>query len=193
MKGGRERMLVRFVFLSFWRYIDPVYYSLTRLQYLCSDQEKGIFRVRLTRYKGKNVTLSDGTEICKNDLLVKIHLHNIKVIKDCTPMKNDLSKGKAVFKMVLDSMPYLASYIYNHPKKEKIKGVIGITLINKGVKGLGFECVLPESKLYTQFKKISQMFIYLLSHSTISVENFKKHHPVYLMMSKEKLMEKYKN
>jgi hypothetical protein len=185
-------MLVRFVFLSFWRYIDPIYFLLTRLQYLCSEQGKGIFRVRLTKYKGKDIILSDGTEICKNDLLVKIHLHNIKVIKDCTHIKNELSKGKAVFKMVQDSMPHLASYIHNHPSKGRIKGVIGITLINKGYKRLGFECVLPESKLYKQFKKISQLFIYLLSHSTISAENIKKHHLVYLMMSKEKLLEKYK-
>ena len=186
-------MLIRFIFLSFWRYIDPIYFSLTRLQYPCSDQGNGIFRVRLTRYKGKNVMLSDGSEICKNDLLVKIHLHNIKVIKDCTHMKNELLKGKAVFKMVLDSMPQLASYIYNHPSEEKIKGIIGITLINRGYKRLGFECIRPESKLYKQFKKISQLFIYVLSHSTFSVKNIKKHHPVYLMMSKEKLMEKYKN
>jgi hypothetical protein len=95
--------------------------------------------------------------------------------------------------MVQDSMPHLASYIYNHPDKERIKGVIGITLLNKGYKPLGFECAFPENKFYTQFKKLSQLFIYVLSSSSISVANIKKHHPVYLMMSKEKLLEKYKD
>lgn len=186
-------MLVRLVLLSIWKYLDPVYFSLTRLQYLCPDRKaEGVFRVRVTRYKGKDVVLSDGIMICKNDLLLKIHLHNVRILEDFSTIKNELSKGRAIFRRVMDSMPHLAAFILNHPEEARIKGIIGITLINKGFRPLGFECILPENKLYTWFKKTSQIPIYLLSCSRVSVASIKKHHPVYLMMSKEKLMEHYK-
>jgi hypothetical protein len=107
-------------------------------------------------------------------------------------MKKELLRGRGVFKRVMDSMPLLAEFILNHPEEAKIKGVIGITLINKGFRPLGFECALPENKLYSWFKKTSHIPIYLLSCSRISVAHIKKHHPVYLIMSKEKLMEKYR-
>ncbi len=186
-------MLVRSVLLSIWKCLDLIYFSLNRLQYLSPDRKgKGVFRVRLTRYKGKDVELSDGIMICKNDLLLKIHLHNVRLLQDFSYIKNELSKGRGVFRQVMDSMPLLAVFIHNHPEEARIKGIIGITLINKGFRPLGFECVQPDNKLYSWFKKTSQIPIYLLSCSKVSVENIKKLHPVYLIMSKEKLMEKYK-
>lgn len=186
-------MVIRLICLSIWKWLDPVYFSFTRLQYPCPDRkEDGVFRVRLTRYKGKDVVLSDGVLICKNDLLLKIHLHNVRLLQDFSYNMNELSKGKGIFKLVTNSMPQLVTFILNHPEEARIKGIIGITHINKGFSPLGFECVLPENKFYSWFKKLQQLPIYLLSCSKISVVNIKKHHPVYLMMSTEKLLERYK-
>lgn len=184
-------MLLRPFLLTIWRYVDPLYFALTRLQYPCQDQKEGVFRVRLTRYKGKDVVLSDGIIICKNDVLLKIHFHNARLLQELSNINHELSKGRAIFKQVLQSMPHLTTYILNHPEKAKIKGIIGITLINKGFAPLGFECFLPENKFYLWFKKTTQIPIYLLSCSKLSVRNIKKHQPVYLIMSKEKLLEKY--
>lgn len=192
MKGDRTRMLVRAFFLTIWHYFDPIYFSLTRLQYICPDRkENGVFRVRLTKYKGRDIVLSDGIKISKDDLMLKIHLHNVKLLEDFSHLKNGITKGRVVFKRVKESMPFLASFILNHPEKDRIKGVIGITLIRKGFRPLGFECVLPKNKLYCWFKKASQLLIFLLSRSSISDVNIKKIYPVYLMMSKEKLFELY--
>lgn len=187
-------MLVRLVILSIWKFFDPFYFSLTRLQYLCPERKnEGVLRVRLIKYKGKNVTLSDGKMICKNDFLIKIHLHNIKLLHEFAKINNEILKSRGVFKQVLDSMPLLASFIQNHPEESKIKGILGVTLINKGFRPLGFECVAPDSKLYCWFKKTSQLPIYLLSWSRVSIANIKKHKPVYLMMSKDRLLSKYRN
>lgn len=184
-------MLVRGILLSIWNCLDPIYFSLTRLQYLCSDRHgQGVFRVRLTKYKGKEVVLSDGTKICKNDLLLKIHLHNVRLLQNYL-LKNELAKGRCIFKNILESMPLLAEYVSHHPAEGNIKGVIGVTLINKGYRSLGFECIHPKNKYYSMFKKAQQIPIYLLSSSNISVSDIKRHQPVYLMMSKEKLLKKY--
>jgi hypothetical protein len=140
--------------------LDPIYFSLTRLQYLCPDRKgDGVFRVRLTRYKGKDVVLSNGVLICKNDLLLKIHLYNVRLLQGFTYNMNELLKGKGIFRRVTDSMPLLAEFVLNHPEETRIKGTIGITLINKGFRPLGFECVLPENKFYSRFKKIQQPIV----------------------------------
>ena len=185
-------MLLHPYLLTIWRYVDPLYFALTRLEYPCSDRKRGVFRVRLTRYKGKDVVLSDGIIICKNDLLLKIHLHNVKLAYDLSSIKNEISKGRSIFRQVLESMPLLTTFILNHPEESKIKGIIGITIINKGFGPLGFDCIPPENKLYLWLKKTTQIPIYLLSCPRVSRRRIKKQHPVYLMMSKEKLIEKYK-
>ncbi|MBX9973799.1 YkoP family protein [Cytobacillus firmus] len=185
--------MFRNILLSIWVFLDPLYYPFTRLQHLTADPEKGgVFRVRLTKYKGNDIELSDGVIIRKNDHLLKIHLHNVRLLNEFNYMKNELLKGRAIYKRVKDSMPLLTAFILNHPEETKIKGVIGITLINKGFSTLGFECILPKNKLYCWFKKTFQLPIYFLSCSKISAANIKKHRTVYLLMSKENLINKYK-
>lgn len=187
-------MSLRLVLLSIWKFFDPYYFSLTRLQYLCPNRKgEGVFRVRLTKYKGNDIILSDGILISKNDLMIKIHLHNVRLLHEFYSIKNEVLKGRRVFKQVMESMPLLAEFVFNHPEKNRIKGIIGITLINKGFKTLGFECIQPKNKLYSLYKKTSHLPIYLLSSSRFSLANLKKHHPIYLMMSKEMLMKNYKN
>jgi hypothetical protein len=107
-------------------------------------------------------------------------------------MKNDFTRGRVAFRGVMDSMPLLTDYILNHPEKTNIKGIIGITLINKGFKPLGFECILPDSKIYTWYKQVMQTPIWLLSNPQRLAGKKGIQRPVYLMMSKEKLLEKYK-
>ena len=68
------RMSMRKFFLKVWYALDPLYSALIRLQPLVpASQEDIVFRTRLTKFNGKNVLLSDGTEIHKNDILLKIH------------------------------------------------------------------------------------------------------------------------
>ena len=185
-------MFIRLSILSIWNLIDPIYFFMTRLQYVkTNDNTKAIFRVRLTKFKGKDVTLSDGTIIHKNDVLLKIHLHNVHLFKEMLKKEKHPLKGIAIYKMVLSSMPLLAQYIKNHAEEQNIKGIVGITMINKGVKKLGFDRVIPEKIIYRWFKKISQFPIYMLSKSPSSLFNKSKCQPVYLLMSKEKLLEKY--
>lgn len=147
--------------------------------------------MRITKYKGKSVYLSDGTSIAKNDCLLKIHLHNVRILKEALSWEHPLQRSLAIYRMVEQSMPSLASYIDHHPKSKQIKGIVGITMINRGVTHLGFEKALPNSRIYKVFKFTTQFPIYLLSTTSLSMRNIKKQCPTYLFMSKEKLFEKY--
>lgn len=186
-------MGIRLSILSIWKIFDPIYFLFTRLQYIeFEGNKKAIFRVRLTKYKGKDVVLSDGTMIYKNDVLIKIHLHNVQLLSEFLRMENHVNRARCIYKTVLNSMPLLAEYIHKHPDKQKIKGIIGITILNKEVRQLGFECFSPQNSFYKMYKKTSLLPIFFLSTPSFGIRNVKKHHLVYLMMSKDKLLRKYR-
>lgn len=178
--------------IQVWSYFDPIYISFTRLQ--CLEQLTGnrnIFRVRLTRYKGRDVTLSDGTYIRKNDILVKIHLHNVRLLKEMQHL--DGKKSLFLYKWVQESLPDLAFYITQHKNYHEIKGVVGITLIDKGYKRLGFDTFLCNSRIYYWFKRMALFPIHYLStpQSNIRKRNISTPTPRYLFMSKNVLCNKY--
>ncbi|HWO75211.1 MAG TPA: hypothetical protein VNM69_04735 [Bacillus sp. (in: firmicutes)] len=187
-------MRLRLYFISLWSIIDPIYYYLTRLRYLDSPAgSPPIFRVRLTKYKGRNVVLSDGTQIQRNDILVKIHLHNVRLLKELSGINNDVKKSLLIYQQVKESMPYLTRYIERHQRNSEIKGIIGITFINKGIKRLGFEQVDIINPFYKWYKLITLYPIHFLSSSQSFLKGNKKPCPSYLFMSKDGLFNKYGN
>jgi hypothetical protein len=180
-------------FLLIWNFLDPIYYSFTRLTYIQDERQQNmIFRVRMTKYKGGEVTLSDGTTIKKNDKLIKIHLHNAKLLKELHPVTCDISRGKFIFKKVLESLPALANYLDNHPNRDELKGIIGITTLHRGCNRLGFETYEIKSFAYKVFKLITFLSITFLSSTTLSRRSIQKQQPKYLFMSTESLRSRYK-
>jgi hypothetical protein len=173
--------------------MDPLYYHCSNLTYLSSKGEENIFRVKLTKYKGRDLVLSDGTQINKNDLLVKIHLHNIRLLKEFKQINSGMKKAKMIYNYVQKSLPGIETYIQNHPHSSKIKGIMGITSLNKGCGRLGFEVFDISHPFYKWFKIIAFMPIEILSCNHSSVVRILKHHqPRYLFMSKEKLSTMYR-
>jgi hypothetical protein len=180
-------------FLLIWYLVDPIYYSFTRLTYIKNDDHQNlIFRVRVTKYKGREVTLSDGTIIRKNDKLIKIHLHNAKLLKELLDVSCDISRGKYIFKKVLESLPALANYLEQHPNRDELKGIIGITTLHRGCGRLGFETYEIKNSVYRFFKLMTFSLISFLSSTSLTKQAIKKQQPKYLFMSTESLCNRYK-
>ncbi|SDI40568.1 hypothetical protein SAMN05192534_14414 [Alteribacillus persepolensis] len=176
-----------------WTLFDPVYYSLTRLITLQETNEwhPNIFRVRLAVYRGAAVTLSDGTQIQKNDVLLKIHLHNIRLIRDMNKLQHDFQKARFIYRTVQQSLPGVASYIQSLENSENIKGIMGITTLNKGCKRLGFDSMDIHSHIYRWFKWIPNLMITLLASSDTALPAMKRKKPAYILMSKETLFRSF--
>jgi hypothetical protein len=150
--------------------------------------ESNIFRIKLTKYKGRNISLSDGTQINKNDTLVKIHLHNVRLLKELKDIKSEFKKAKVIYSYVQKSLPGIEMYIRNNVHSDKIKGIIGITLLNKGSEHLGFEIFDISNPIYKWFKQFAFLSIGILSSKNSSVRYILNHQkPKYLFMSTKKL------
>ena len=182
---------MKYCLIQVWSILDSFYLFCTRLQ--CLEQISGntnVFRIRLTRYKGREVVLSDGTLIKKNDLFIKIHLHNVRLLKEMQRIDENFKKTLFLYKKVQESLPDLALYLLHH-KNDQIKGLIGITTIDKGYKRLGFEAFAFSSRPYIWFKLISHYPIHFLSITSSPSKRKKVRTPQYLFMSRASLCEKY--
>jgi hypothetical protein len=182
------------IIIKLWLVLDPLYYRLTRLTYIghYKKHTSNIFRVRLTKYKGRNVVLEDGTYIKKNDILVKIHLHNVRILNNLYDIKSDVRKAFLIYQMVKESMPGLAMYILTHKRFPEIKGIVGITSLNKGIKKLGFEPVSISNPIYKWMKIIIFLPIHLLSLVEPKPHRiWKQPEPKYIFISKKKLISMY--
>ncbi|GIP31562.1 hypothetical protein [Paenibacillus sp. J2TS4] len=186
-------MWIRWIAVSIWNFMDPLYYACTRLRYVGQGGRNcSIFRVRLTSYRGRNITLSDGTPINKGDTLLKIHLHNVNLIKSMFSIQNEVARARHLYRIIEKSLPDLAMYVINHPEYDKVKGVIGITTLNRGCGGLGFETVQITSSCYKWIKFLTMLPIYFLSANQ-PLKNLRKQVPAYLFLSKNTLISKYAN
>ncbi|MYL56648.1 hypothetical protein GLW20_03920 [Virgibacillus halodenitrificans] len=175
--------------LFFWNLIDPIYFRFTRLGNVeDSNDKRTIMRVRLTKYKGRTLTLEDGTVIHKNDLLLKIHLHNAQLLRECHNYDNDIRRALIIYKKIKGSLPYLVKYLESTGYKDRVKGLIGITSLYKGCHKLGFEVYSIQNPYYKWFKQLALFPIHFISSSTLP-----KSIPVpkYLLMSKDVLHQKY--
>lgn len=172
--------------LSLWTIFDPLYFRLTRLHHIENKSgDKTIIRIRLTRYKGRKLILADGTVIDKNDLLLKIHLHNVKLLRQIQGL-SEMRKALILYRSVQESLPYISRYLQTHDYANHIKGLIGITMLYKGCRKLGFETFPIQNQYYKIFKQVAHSPIYLLS--TNKAFNKEYPTPMYLLMSKNRLL-----
>lgn len=184
---------LRACLLLLWNTLDPLYYFFTRLTSLATrdTNRRNVFRVRLTCYKGADVTLSDGTVIKHNDILLKIHFHNVQIMKELKHINNGMQKAIWLYRAAEQSLPGLAAYIKTHKRCHDIQGIIGITMLNSASGRLGFDTISISNRCYRWFKWFTQLPIQYLSGPELSWKERLKHQPNYLFMSKTTLFERY--
>ncbi|HEY4601838.1 MAG TPA: hypothetical protein VIG73_11275 [Cerasibacillus sp.] len=171
--------------VQLWNMIDPLYFHCTRLCYVPDlSQENTILRVRPTCYKGSPVILEDGTMIRKNDMLLKIHLHNVRLVSELRLMESDIQKALHLYRTIRSSLYHLADFMKKEENR-KTKAIIGITMLYRGADRLGFEVYPIQNRYYRHFKKYTFLPINYLSNASLPKD------PVYLFMSRSTLENQY--
>jgi len=122
--------------LLLWGIWDTLYQRCTRLRYV--EKGKNIFRIVLLRYQGETLVTSDNQEIRPGDLILKLHIHNYYFATLCRGVKDETRIVLMLRRQIVQSLPELAKYLQSLPEVEEIKGVVGTTMLHKGVEPLGF-------------------------------------------------------
>jgi len=132
--------------LNLWRVWDMIYYSFSRLQYV--KKNENLFRIVLLPYWGSELKTKNGHTIVKDDLVIKLHIHNLRLAEIIHQKKDAKALGLLLLREIRKSLPGLAQFVANHPRADEIRGVVGTTFLHRGAENLGFSTMEPLSSIY---------------------------------------------
>src|SRR5699024_3174186 len=136
-KDERKCMTKSYV-VKLWKIIDQANVKCSRLcDVLKHEQIKTVLRFRLTRYQGRSVILSNGTTVQKGDMLLKIHLHNVRLIHELQIIDGDLRKAAHLYHSIKQALFQLAKEVETYDEYRRIKLTIGVTALYQGAEQQG--------------------------------------------------------
>lgn len=180
--------------LSLWRIWDTIYQNCTRLTYI--EKGRNIFRVVLLRYRGEKLITDSNNKIEQGDLILKIHIHNYLFAHHCKGVKNDTRMILLLRRHILNSLPQLAAYLATHPKVDEIKGIVGTTMLHKGIEPIGFSISDVPMNWFFRYKRWYLRLMLRIIHpdGMRRMETFDRNLPLKrVFMSKDELFQRYLN
>jgi hypothetical protein len=178
--------------LMLWGVWDTIYQRCTRLRYI--DKGNNIFRIVLLRYRGEPLVTTDQRVICQGDLILKLHIHNYYFATLCKGVKDDLRVALLLRHHIMRSLPQLAAFLDGLEERDRIKGIVGTTMLHKGVKPLGFSISDVPMTWFFRYKRWYLRLMVRLIHpdGKRRIERWDYNMPLKrVYMSKEELLRRY--
>jgi hypothetical protein len=141
------------------------------------------FYIDIQKYKGKDIYLSDGSTISKNDKIIELHINNKKT--------DNIKKGelKKIRQIINSEMKLLTSLISNNNDLKDIKAIYGRTVLYPLIAKKGFDVLNIEKKGLRFFLAFWDNIIKTVYSNYSS--KFKKREPKEIWISSKKLQEKF--
>ncbi|MBW5469626.1 hypothetical protein GPJ61_17440 [Brevibacillus formosus] len=178
--------------LMLWGYWDEIYQRCTRLTYI--EKGKNIFRVVVLRYRGEPLVTTDNCIIHEGDLILKLHIHNYYFATLCKEVKDELRVALLLRRHILQSLPQLATFLNSMENKDQIKGIVGTTMLHKGVKPLGFSISDVPMSWFFRYKRwyLRLMLRFVHPNGKQRLQSWNQEMPLKrVYMSKELLLNRY--
>lgn len=150
------------IILCLWGLWDWLYFHCNRMEYVSKGDN--IFRVVRKTYKGPPLITNSGQWICPGDEIIKIHLYNYQLAKEILNFSSDVAYVLYLRKGIQRSMQGLSAYIIDLPDYERIKAIMGTSMLNRGAERFGFYKHGVEDTWYYRLKAYLYKFIYMLIH-----------------------------
>lgn len=148
--------------LFLWGIWDGLYFTFNRMKYVSKNEN--LFRIVRKVYRGPSLQTISGHWIHAGDEIIKIHLYNYRLAKEMYRYPKDKSPAIYLKRNIQSSLAGLGSYVEQLPNRERIKGIVGTSLLNRGAERLGFTTYDVETTPYFMIKQYLYKFIYLLVH-----------------------------
>lgn len=177
------RRRLTFVLWEKWEHLFAKLYQVKRID------AYNMLRLSKIRYKGPNLYLEDEKLLAvKGDIVGEIHLDSIRL----QGKNQDIQKlAIKALRMAKESMPVLAGYIANSPEYREVKVFLGLTFINRGVKGLGFNVQEVPQTLGSRWVGFLQKIVLRVYHPAGKARRNERlgGSPKLVWIAKEKLLE----
>lgn len=164
---------------KFFTHMNKRYIKTHNLIFI-PDSEYNYIYLDIDKYKGKTVTLSDGTIIKKGDIVAEIHVNNDSV--------DDIPVRKVIKVFYSETLTMARQLKYNEDFKD-IKALFGRTVLAPLTKRLGFEVFEIKSGYMKRFIRIWDNLIKIV-FSSRKKDKVKFREPKEVWMSREALINK---
>ncbi|GIO13602.1 hypothetical protein J19TS2_31570 [Cohnella xylanilytica] len=149
--GPLKRMVV-----AAWMVWEKVFHVLFRVR---PFGDGSFMNYRLVRYNGRELTLRDGSRLVRGDLVVEMHFDNERMYEIGMKSKSGVHVAIRLIREVERALPDIAREVESLPQAGKIKALYGVSMINRGSEGLGFDTFeLPRG----MFSALTNVYLKLL-------------------------------
>ncbi|HWQ70919.1 MAG TPA: polysaccharide deacetylase family protein [Desulfitobacteriaceae bacterium] len=124
---------IRRLYFTLWQKWEEIFANIYQLEEINSTN---LFRLTRTRYKGPELYNKVGQLLAqKGDLVAELHIDSLRLSGKGTDIH---TIGIKALRQARESFPELAAYLNNNPAYSEIRVIMGVSLLDRGVKGLGF-------------------------------------------------------
>ncbi|MBF7097506.1 polysaccharide deacetylase family protein [Alkalibacter mobilis] len=181
-----EWSLSKRIFFRIWEKWENIYAKHNRVERIHKDN---IFRLSLTNYKGEKILDDQGDLLVdEGDEVAMLHLDNIRFQ---SMSGNSKRAALQAVRKVHGSMPTLAKYVSDDKRFKDVKVLMGVTLLNRGVKGLGFKVAEYPNAHKGFIAKIQQIIYRVYNPGGNRKVEKDSESPKVVWMKKEDLFERY--
>lgn len=174
-----------------WRFWEDWERLFARLYKVERINSTSIFRLSRTEYQGPDLYAPDGSLLAKTgDILGEIHLENSRL----RGLEQDIQEiSVRILKLVRSSLPGLAKFVEENPRYRDIQVFFGLTMLQRGVRGLGFQ--LAETPVDRKNRGIALiqkliMWVYKPPRS-FRQDKYRNNRPGVVWISRENLLKKW--
>lgn len=105
-----------------------------------SVAEDSVIGYVIRRYPGRSLTGSDGATLCRGELVIELHL-NSRLLAAKTAGATTHQRVLFLLRELIAGLRAIARLARSDPDLASVRGVWGLTILNRGVEPLGFTVV----------------------------------------------------
>ena len=103
------------------------------------DPNNTFLQIRLREYTDDEpLSLEDGERFVKGDRIVELHLNNDQLVELGRTSRNSTHLAIQMIRLIRDLLPMISQLLKTDPVYRDVKGLYGVTMINRGPEQLGF-------------------------------------------------------
>jgi hypothetical protein len=150
MEMGRIKPYKR-ILVWLWFQWESLFHILFQVKQI--DPANKLYFSRVKTYHGQAMLLDDGEEIRDGDRIIELHFNNRMLFHMLTETGSMVQLAVGMIRITKQTLPLLLKQIEIDPSMGNIKGVIGITMIHRGTKKLGFTIVDLPAGIFSYMTK----------------------------------------
>lgn len=188
-----SRITIKKAALILWSFIDRIIRQLSGIREL-EPGRPSLWRLALRRYRGQDWLLQNGVLLQKGDYYLEIHLNNEYLLNLIGENASREHMAVTFLREIRTSLPRLAELMKEDKRYVQAKVLLGITLLHRGTRRLGFTSYDIKPGLSRTIINRYESFLLTLFHpgSSRNAKTYrKKLSPKYVIMTKQELMHRY--